>query len=151
MAASQSIDELITGLEQSIDAGLGHFARLWDTGQIKMGKWGPRETLCHLMWWIQATAEGIESVTSGGKPYRIYASDEEMNARAVGRVAGRTIPELADMTRVLQARLVTATRDVSDLSATVLIHGDGREDSVRQRFETMTHDWNACAEELQTV
>lgn len=151
MAASQSIDELITELEQSIEAGLGHFSRLWDSAQIKMGKWGPRETLCHLMWWVQATAEGAESVASGGAPYRIYASDEEMDARAVGRVAGRTVPELADMTRELRARLVTATRALSDLSRTVLIHGDGREESAQQRFETMTRDWNACAEELQTV
>ena len=151
MAASQSIDELISGLEQSTEAGLGHFSRLWDEEKIKMGLYGQREALCKLMWWVQTTAEGMESVASGGVPYRIYASDEEMEARAVGRVAGQTVPQLADRTREVRARLAAAARNLPDLTATVLIHGNGTEASAQQRLEKITQEWNACAAELQTV
>lgn len=151
MAASQSIDAYITGLEQSVEAGLDHFSRLWDEAKIKMGKWGPRETLCARIWWLQATAEGIESAVSGGPPYRIYASDEEMDSRAVGRVAGQTVPQLVEKARAERARLEAAARTLQDLNAIVLIHSDGTEDSAQTRLERMTQEWNACATELQAV
>ena len=89
MAASQQIEALIRALEQSVEAGLTYFQGPGGQARIKVGIWGPREVLCHLVWWHQATVEGMESVLSGGKPYRFYASVDEMNARAVGRLAGR--------------------------------------------------------------
>lgn len=151
MAANQSIDASLSGLEQSLEAGLEHFSRLWDEGKIKMGTWGHRETLCERLWWTQATAEGVEAVSSGGAPYRIYASDAEMDARAVGRVAGQFVPELADKARAARARLEAAVRNLSDLNATVLIHGDGTEDSAQACIDRLTQQWNASAEELQAV
>jgi len=149
MAANQSIDESLSGLEQSVEAGLQHFSRLWDEGKIKMGKWGYRETLCEGLWWIQAAADGIESVVAGGAPYRIWASDEEMNSRAVGRVAGQFVPELADKARMARARLETAVRKLGDLNAVVLIHGNGGEDSAQACINKLTEHWKACAAELQ--
>jgi hypothetical protein len=151
MAANQSIDTLMTELEQSVEAGLEHFSRLWDEGKIRMGKWGYRETLCERLWWTQVTAEGIESVVAGGTPYRIYASDEEMNARAVGRVAGQFVPQLAAKAREARARLEATVRQLTDLNAIVLIHGDGTEDSAQTCIERLTEQWNASAAELQAV
>jgi hypothetical protein len=151
MAANQSIDASMSELEQSIEAGLEHFSRLWDEGKIQMGKWGYRETLCERLWWIQATADGIEAVVAGGAPYRIYASDEEMNSRAVGRVAGQFVPQLADRARTARARLEAAARKLGDLNAIVLIHGNGEEDSAQTCIDRLTEEWNACAAELQTV
>lgn len=147
----ESIDASMTGLEQSVEAGLAHFSRLWDEGKIKMGLWGPRETLCARVWWTQVTADGIESVGSGGAPYRIYASDEEMDSRAVGRVAGQFVPQLATKAREARARLEAAARNLSDLNAVVLIHGDGTEDSAQTCIARLTQEWNACATELQAV
>ena len=149
MAANQSIDASLSELEQSVEAGLQHFSRLWDEGKIKMGKWGYRETLCEQLWWIQATADGIEAVVGGGAPYRIWASDEEMNSRAVGRVAGQFVAELADRTRVARARLDAAARKLDNLDAVVLIHGNGEEDSAQACIDKLTEQWNACAAELQ--
>ncbi|WP_089717599.1 hypothetical protein [Candidatus Entotheonella palauensis] len=151
MAANQSIDASMTGLEQSVEAGLDHFSRLWDEGKIKMGKWGHRETLCEQLWWTQATADGMEAVASGGAPYRIYASDQEMDARAVGRVAGQFVPQLADKAREARARLEAAARNLSDLNATVLIHGDGTADSAQTCIDRLTEQWNSSAAELQGV
>ena len=116
-----AIDDLITELEQSIETGLGHFSRLWDEGKIKIGRFGPREDLCQMMWWVQATAEGAEAVASGGTPYRIYASDEEMDARAVGRAAGLTIAQMAERTRGYTSRLTAAVRQLPELNTTILI------------------------------
>jgi hypothetical protein len=91
MAAGQQIDDLITTLEQSVESGLAYFQGPGGQSKVMIGHWGPREVLCHLVWWHQATAEGMESVAKGGAPYRIDASVDHMNARAVGRLAGRDL------------------------------------------------------------
>lgn len=149
MAASQQIEALIRALEQSVEAGLTYFQGPGGQARIKVGKWGPREVLCHLAWWHQATVEGMESVLSGGKPYRFYASVDEMNARAVGRLAGKDTAQLAELVRQLQARLVKATRALPDPNATVLVTGDGSGRSVLQRLETIARHWSEHVHSLQ--
>ena len=149
MAASQPIEALIRALEQSVEAGLTYFQGPGGQARIKVGKWGPREVLCHLVWWHQATVEGMESVLSGGKPYRFYASVDEMNARAVGRLAGQDIAQLTELVRQLQARLVKAARALPDPNATVLVTGEGIGRSVLQRLETIARHWSEHVRALQ--
>ena len=142
MAASHQIEALIRALEQSVEAGLTYFQGPGGQARIKVGHWGPREVLCHLVWWHQATVEGLESVLSGGKPYRFYASVDEMKARAVGRLAGQDIAQLAELVRQLQARLVKAARALPDPNATVLVAGDGTGRSLLQRLEMIARHWS---------
>jgi hypothetical protein len=151
MAASQQIEERIATLGQSVEAGLAYFQGPGGQAKVKIGHWGPREVLCTLVWWHQATVEGMESVLSGGKPYRFYASSDEMNARAIGRAAGKDITQLADTVRQLQSRLVQAARALPDPNVTVLVSGDGNERSALQRLETMAQHWNERVKELQTL
>jgi len=151
MAEGQQIDSLITALEQSVDSGLAYFQGPGGQSKVRIGRWEAREVLCHLVWWHQATAEGMESVASGDAPYRIYASVDEMNARAVGRLAGRDVNQLVDLARQWQARLVKAARALPDPNATVLVLGDGNGRSVQQRLETIAHHWNEHVTELQAL
>jgi hypothetical protein len=145
------MENRITALEHSVEAGLAYFQGPGGQAKVRVGRWGPREVLCHLVWWHQATVEGTESVLSGGAPYRIYASVDEMNARAVGRLAGKNIEQLADLVRQLQARLVTAVRALPDAQTIVMVLGDGSERSVQQRLETIAHHWDEHIKELQAL
>jgi len=149
MAASQQVETLIRALEQSVEAGLTSFQGPGGQTRIKVGIWGPREILCHLVWWHQATVEGMESVLAGGKPYRFYASVDEMNARAVGRLAGHDIAQLVELVRQLQGRLVKAARALPDPNATVLVTDDGSGRSVVQRLETIARHWSEHVHALQ--
>jgi hypothetical protein len=158
MAAGQQIDDLIATLEQSVESGLAYFQGPGGQSKVMIGHWGPREVLCHLVWWHQATAEGMESVAKGGVPYRIDASVDHMNARAVGRLAGRDLNQpttygvsLVDLARQWQARLVQAARALPDPNMTILITGDGSGRSVQQRLETIAHHWNEHVTELQAL
>src|SRR5215470_18029341 len=141
MAASQQIDDLIATLERSVGSGLAYFQGPGSQSNVKIGHLGPREVLCQLVWWLQATAEGMESVAKGGAPYHIYASVDEMNARAVGRMAGRELNQagtygesVVDLARQWQKRLVQAARALPDANTTVVIMGDGSGRSVQQRI-----------------
>lgn len=151
MAATQSIDDLITALEHSVEVGLAHFRRLEAESKIKMGHVGPRETLCQLVWWHQASVEGLEAIGAGKPPNRIYASTDEMNARALGRLAGQSVAQLIEKVEHFQARLENAARALPDPGATVFVHGNGSEDSAQQRLEAMRLHWNACSEALQAL
>jgi len=151
MAEGQQVDELIAALERSVEAGLAYFQGPGSQSTVHIGRYGPREILCQLVWWHQATAEGMESVASGGTPYRIYASVDEMNARAVGRSAGDDLNQLLDMARQGQARLVQAARALPDPNTTVLVMGDGSGRSGLQRLETIAQHWNERVRELQAL
>jgi len=158
MAAGQQIDDLIATLEQSVEAGLAYFQGPGSQSKVMIGHWGPREVLCHLVWWHQATVEGMESVAKSGAPYRIDASVDHMNARAVGRLAGRDLNQpttygvsLVDLARQWQARLVQAARTIPDPNTTILVMGDGSGRSVQQRLETIAQHWNEHVKELQAL
>jgi cob(I)alamin adenosyltransferase len=93
----------------------------------------------------------MESVTKSGPPYRIYASVDEMNARAVGRLAGKDLQQLLDMARQWQTRLVQAARALADPTTPVLVMGDGSGRSGLQRLETIVQHWNERVRELQAL
>jgi hypothetical protein len=110
------------------------------------------------VWWHEVTVEGIESVAKGGAPYRVYASVDEMNARAVGRMAGKDVNQpgtygvsLVDLARQWQVRLMQAARTIPDPNTTVLVMGDGSGRSVQQRLETIAQHWNEHITELQAL
>ena len=158
MAAGHQIDDLIAALEQSVEAGLAYFQGPGSQSKVQVGRYQPRDILAQLVWWHQVTAEGMESVGKGGAPYRIYASVDDMNARAVARLAGRDINQpgtyglsLVDLVRQAQARLVKAARAIPDPNTTVLVMGDGGGRSVLQRLETITHHWNEQVRDLQAL
>ena len=104
-----------------------------------------------MVFWHQATVEGIESVASGGDPYRIYASTDEMNARAVGRLAGRDVAQLIEDIISLQERLANGARGLKDPDVTVLVRANGTELSAAQRLEVMTSHWLGHLEELNAI
>jgi hypothetical protein len=149
MTETLPIDDLIATLDEQVGTGLAQLRQLEAEGKIKMGAYGPRETLCQLVWWCETAAGGMESVAGGGAPVRIYASDEEMDARAIGRLTGRPVAQLAKQMKQAQARLRTAARSLSDNSVPVIQHGDGRTDSTQQCLEELSRRWQACLAELR--
>lgn len=151
MTTEQKLEPLIASVESAVKSALAYFEGPGANSKVKVGTWTPREVLCHMIYWHQATLDGMESVARGGEPYRIYADTDEMNARAVGRASGKSVKQLVDEARQLQARLVAASRKMPDLNATVVIRGDGTEQSARQRLERIAHHWNEHIQELKNL
>jgi len=59
MAAGQQIDGLIAAVAHSVESGLAYFQGPGSQARVKIGRWEPREVLCHLVWWHQVTVEGL--------------------------------------------------------------------------------------------
>ena len=148
MARDQHIDGLIASLEDAVDAGLAYFAGAGARSDVRAGEWGPREVLCHMVFWHQTSVEGMESVSSGGPPKRLDAPTDELNAAAVESMAGQTTVQLVDQMRGLQSRLVTALQALPDPSITVLVRNDGAESSAIERLQRLAIHWREHMSEL---
>lgn len=144
-----AVDDLITTLGKHVETGLSQFQRLEAEGKIRPGVYGPRELLCKLTWWHQVAAEAMESVGSGGDPYRIYASDDEMDLRAVTRNTGKTVAQLSEAVLSHQSRIAAAASSIANPDAAIFVHEDGTEDSVPKRLEAIAQRWKSSSEELQ--
>ena len=150
MTTASNLESLISSVEQSVEAGLAYFEGPGAESKLRIDLWTPREVLVHMVYWHQATVEGMEAVTSGQQPYRIYADTDETNARAVGRASGKSVARLADEARQLQARLSAAARQVPDPDAVIMVRGDGSEASTIQRLERIRAHWDAHIEEIRS-
>lgn len=148
MTTDQKVDTLLKEVEDAVQESLSYFEGAADS-ELHIDIWTPREFLIHMIYWHEATAEGMESVAAGGEPHRIYASTDEMNARAVGRASGKSVPHLIEQARQAQDRLVSAARAVPDPNVTVLIRGDGSEATAVQRLERIANHWREHVRELR--
>lgn len=144
-----AVEDLITTLGKHVETGLSQFQRLAAEGKIRPGIYGPRELLCKLTWWHQVAAEAMESVGSGGDPYRVYASDDEMDLRAVTRNTGKTVAQLSEAVLSHQSRIAAAASSIANPDAAIFVHEDGTEDSVPKRLEAIAQRWKTSSEELQ--
>ena len=87
-------DQLIGSVEEAFQEAASYFDGPGPTSDVRVGDWGPREVLCHFLYWHEATARGMESVAARGGPHRVAASVDDMNARAIARRAGWSIDRL---------------------------------------------------------
>jgi len=140
MAANDEREVLIQTLDTTVREGLGFFGRLADT-PVRVGVWGPKEVLSHLLFYHQLAIEGMKSIRGGGAPYKMDAHVDQLNARAVAREAGRTIEELiADIQRA-HRDLLEEGRLAPDLGAVAVVRWDDTTSTVRHRFTSYNDHW----------
>ena len=149
MSNQQSQEQLIAELDQTVNNALAYFTGDRSAPEARVGDWGTWEILCHMIYWHRATAEGIESVSAGGSPRQIEAETDEVNALIIESMSGKTVEELANEVRDLQARLVSAVRSIPDPTSTVFIRLGGAESSANQRLQMMAGHWRGHLDELK--
>ena len=144
----KNIETLISSVEDAVQSAVTFFEANAES-ESRIGLWTPRECLCHMIYWHQATIEGMTSVAAGGEALHIHASSDEMNARSVGRQAGKDVGQLLELLTPIQESLVSAARSLPDANAVVLINNSGSEMSGAQRLERIATHWNEHIKELQ--
>ena len=149
MSTAQELDELLSALDTTVEEVLAYFEGPGATSTARVGDWGPREVLCHFLFWHDATAQGMESASSGGGPVVLDAPTDELNGRVLAQHAGEGIPELVAQARSLHKRLVQAARQLPDLDVTVLQRAEGSLVTARSRVEIIARHWRSHAAELQ--
>ena len=149
LPTQNSQEQLIETLEETVNDALEYLTGEGLASQAKVGDWGAWEVLCHMIYWHQATTDGIESVASGGDPRQIEAESDEVNARIIESMSGKTVEELAREVREIQGRLISAVHSIPDPSSTVFIRMSGAESSANERLQMMAGHWQGHVEELK--
>ena len=148
MSTAQELDEMLSTLETIVNEALAYFEGPGATSTARVGDWGPREVLCHFLFWHEATAQGIESAISGG-PLVLDAPVDELNDQAVAQHAGEEMPQLVARARELQEQLVRAARRLSNLDVVVMQRPNNPPMTARQRLDRIAQHWQAHIAELQ--
>jgi len=151
MANAKDVGTLLNAVEDAVTKAIEYFQGPGTTSKVVIDKWGPREVLCHFLFWHEATARGMESVAGGGKPFQVEAELDETNAEAVTSRTGLDMSQLIAEARDKQVRLVTAARSMGNLDQTVLVNVSGNGMSGRQLLERIAHHWTEHIEELSAA
>ena len=149
MSNHEPQETLIAELDETVENALKYFTEVGQNSQARVGDWGAWEILCHMIYGHRATAERIETVTSGNSPRQIEVETDEANARIIEYMSGKTVEELAKEVRDLQARLVSAFRSIPDPTSTVFIRLSGAESSANERLQMIAGHWRGHVDELK--
>ncbi len=134
----------IDALEQAFKEAIAYYEGPGATSKARVGDWGPKETLAHFIYFVNATAKGMEEVAGGRQPTPLYdapISGDEMNARTVSRYADKPMSQVVAEARQGHERMVKAARTLSNLDAPVVIRPNGETQTARQRIDGTARHW----------
>lgn len=137
LPTQNSHEQLIEALEETVSDALEYLTGEGLGSHAKVGDRGAWKVLCHMIYWHQATTDGIESVVSGGDPRQFEAESDEVNDRIIDSISGKTVEELAREVREIQGRVPTAFHSIPDPSSTVFIGMNRAESSTNERLQMM--------------
>ena len=148
MTDTKELEALLASLDGAVHEVFDYFSGPGKISQARVGDWGPWEVLCHFLYWHAATAEGMESAAAGGKPRRLEASTDELNARVIAEHAGENFEPLMDQLRQWHRRLTQAARTLPNLDVAVIERLDGKLVSARERLQALNRHWRGHLQEL---
>jgi len=137
LPTQNSQEQLVEAMEETISDALEYLTGEGLASHAKVGDRGAWKVLCHMIYWHQATTDGIKSVVSGDDPRQFEAESDEVNDRIIDSIPGKTVEELAREVREIQGRVPTAFHSIPDPSSTVFIGMNRGESSTNERLQMM--------------
>ena len=150
MVGSNTLETLLIALGQAVERATARFEKEPAENRVQAGQWGPAEVLSHFIFWHGVTLKGIESVVSGGEPYR-FDADATLDGVNAAALAGRVGSSIADMTSELgelHSRIEEGARGLEYPSVAVRFYWDGSERSLETQLQTLTVHIGDHLEEL---
>ena len=135
-------ERLIHTLDKSVEEGLALFEEIASNSpEARVGDWGAREVLCHMVYYHEVAVEGWEAVRRGGPPYRFDVHVDELNARIIARQAGKNVQELVAEIRRLHELYLNEARTAPDLDVVGVVRWDDSTSTIRQRLASNNRHW----------
>lgn len=148
---NRQADSALAAMDKTVMDALAYFEGPGFTSKPSVGAWGAWETLCHFLFLHEVAIEGMKSVARGGGPYQMDAAADELNARAIAKHEGASIPDLIDHLRELETQLCQAAHNLPNLDAPVILRVDGTSLTGRQRIERIDWHWAQHMAELRAA
>lgn len=145
------MNQLLENVEASVDAMLAYLEGNGAASQARVGDWSVWEVACHLLYWHDATAWGIESASGGGPPWPLPGGPDEVNEASVRLHEGERLSDIIAQLRRTQERLVRAASRSEDLSRPAFVRPSGETVSVGDRLAMIARHWRGHLEELRAA
>jgi len=149
--ATMTKDALMQNLDRAVRDTLAYFEGPGRATNARVDRWQARDVLMHFIYFHDATAWGIQSVTQGGPPWPIPADSDTVNEVCRGLHEHESIDELVAQLRQAHARLMRAAAQASDLDRPCVRRSTGETMTIGQRLELLAKHWAEHVRELQAA
>ena len=126
-----SLDEL----DRVVRETLAYFEGAGRNTSARVDRWQARDILMHFLYFHDATAWGIQSVTLGGPPWPVPADADTVNEVCRRLHEHESFDDLLAQVKQAPARLVRASQSASDLDKPCFRRANGETMTGRQRLE----------------
>lgn len=151
MTTAADKDALIQDLDRAVQEALAYFGGAGRTSTARVDQWQARDVLQHFIYFHDATAWGIRSVTTGSPMWTLPADADTLNEVWRHLHEPESLDDLLGQVRLAHARLLRAARGASDLDRPCFRRADGQVMTGRQRLELLARHWREHVGELQTA
>ncbi len=151
MTDTASKSALLADLDRAAQDTFAYFESAGRRSNARVDRWQARDVLQHFIYFHDATAWGIQSVSQGGPPWVLPADADTINEVWRRLHEDESIDDLLAQLRHAHARLMRAARAATDLDAPCFKNTRGEVATVRQRLERIAKHWREHVEELQAA
>ena len=152
MSETTELETLLSMVDSTVNDVLEYFAGSGATNNARIGDWGAWEIMAHLVFWHEATADGMESAARGYGPYTVLHETDATNEEAIKRADGHSIHELVSRAREVQLSLKTSARQLHELDIVVMERPEAPDGMTsRQRLERILHHWKSHTDALKAL
>lgn len=142
-------------LEKAFNEAIAYYQGPGSASKAKVDKWGPKETLAHMIYFCNKNAEGMETVSKGGQPIILFPapfkSADDANAVTVSQYAGKSMSQVVADARQAHQKMVKTARTMKDLDVPIVIRPNGETQTARVRIEGTANHWLNHVKELKAA
>ena len=138
-------------LDRVVRETLAYFEGPGRTTSARVDRWQARDILMHFLYFHDATAWGIQSMTLGGPPWPLPADADTVNEVCRRLHEHESYDELVTQAKQAHARLVRAARSAPDLDKPCFKRPNGETVTGGQRLEVLARHWAEHVRDLQTA
>jgi hypothetical protein len=149
--ATMAKDSLMQNLDRAVRDTLVYFEGPGRATNARVDRWEARDVLMHFIYFHDATAWGIQSVTQGGPPWPIPADSDTVNEVCRRLHEHESIDELVAQLRQAHARLMRAAAGATELDRPCVRRSTGEVMTIGQRLELLAKHWAEHVRELQAA
>jgi len=137
--------ELINKLENSFKEAIAYYKEDGANSEAKVGDWGPKETLAHMVYFCERNAQAMKDAITGNGPLPIleppYTDVNDLNASKVSDYANTSLEELVIIATASHYKMLEAAKALPSLETPIILRPNGETQTAQVRIDGTANHW----------
>ena len=142
---SEIKSSLINKLENSFKEAIAYYKGDGANSEAKVGDWGPKETLAHMIYFCERMAQAIQDAIAGKSPLPIleipYTDVDDLNASKVKEYANTSLEELVIIATASHYKMLEGAKALPSLEVPIILRPNGEIQTAEVRIEGTANNW----------